>query len=98
MSARGRFVSVLVAIVTALAGFVAVGALPAAANSALSSTLRWATPMRQDKAAGSFPNCLHSTKGYPELLDSEKRIHLRANATCSGATDLRVWPTRSCQR
>ena len=33
MSARGRFLSVLVAIVIALAGFVTVGALPAAADS-----------------------------------------------------------------
>jgi lysophospholipase L1-like esterase len=31
-------------------------------------------------------NCLQSPNGYPALLDAEKQIHLRANATCTGAT------------
>jgi hypothetical protein len=37
---------------------------------------------------------LQSTKGYPELLDSEKRIHLRASEACSGATTSEVAETQ----
>ena len=44
--------------------------------------------MRRDRAgARNYVNdCLQSPNGYPALLDAEKQIHLRANATCTGAT------------
>jgi lysophospholipase L1-like esterase len=87
MSARGRFLSGLVTVVIALAGFVTVGALPAAATD--SRTVQYVAlgdSYAAGTAVGSFPNCPHSPIGYPALLDSEERIHLRANEACSGAT------------
>jgi lysophospholipase L1-like esterase len=86
MSARGRFLSVLVTIVMALAGFVTVGALPAAATSGAVQYVALGDSYAAGTAAGRFPNCQQSADGYPALLDSEQSIHLRANPTCSGAT------------
>ncbi|HEX3206282.1 MAG TPA: hypothetical protein VHQ68_08595, partial [Propionibacteriaceae bacterium] len=91
MTARGRLLSGLVATVIALAGFVTVGAPTAAAGS--SGTLQYAA-LGDSYAAGigappyvsSSGGCLQSNNGYPELLDSEKHIHLQVNATCPGAT------------
>ena len=88
MSARGRFLSVLVTIVLALAGFVTLGALPAAATG--SGTVQYVA-LGDSYAAGQgappyLNSCLQSTNGYPALLDSEERIHLRANEACTGAT------------
>jgi lysophospholipase L1-like esterase len=91
MTARGRLLSGLVATVIALAGFVTVGAPTATAGS--SGTLQYAA-LGDSYAAGigappyisSSGGCLQSDNGYPELLDSEKHIHLQVNATCPGAT------------
>jgi lysophospholipase L1-like esterase len=94
MSARGRFLSVLVTIVIALAGFVTVGALPAAANNSTIQYVALGDSYAAGQAAGSFPNCMQGDEGYPELLDSEGRIHLRANPTCSGATTASVAETQ----
>jgi lysophospholipase L1-like esterase len=68
----------------ALAGFVTVGALPAAAAP---GTVQYVA-LGDSYAAGTAiqPGCPHSPDGYPALLDSDKRIHLQANAACSGAT------------
>jgi lysophospholipase L1-like esterase len=87
MSARGRFLSGLVAVVAALAGFCTVGALPAAA---INGTIQYVA-LGDSYAAGQgvppyLNDCLQSDQGYPALLDSEKRIHLRANEACTGAT------------
>ena len=87
--------SVLVTIVITLAGFVTLGALPAAATG--SGTVQYVAlgdSYAAGQAAGSFPNCLQGTEGYPELLDSEQGIHLRANPTCSGATTSSVANTQ----
>jgi lysophospholipase L1-like esterase len=88
MSARGRFLSYLVTMVVALAGIVTVGALPAAATK--SGTVQYVAlgdSYAAGQGAGSYLNsCMQSGKGYSELLDSEKRIHLQTNATCTGAT------------
>jgi lysophospholipase L1-like esterase len=81
MNARGRFLSGLVTVVTALAGFAAVGALPAAAAPsvvhyvALGDSYAAGTAVRDDCPAD----------GYPVLLESI-RIELTANLACSGAT------------
>jgi lysophospholipase L1-like esterase len=101
MTARGRFLSGLVATVIALAGFVTVGAPTAAAG--ISGTLQYVA-LGDSYAAGigappyvrsSFSDdCLQSNKGYPELLDSEKHIHLQVNATCPGATTSAVADTQ----
>ena len=84
MSARGPLVSGLVTMVIALAGFVTVGALPAAATP---GTIQYVA-LGDSYAAGTAvqPDCPHSPYGYPALLDSESRIDLTANAACSGAT------------
>jgi lysophospholipase L1-like esterase len=71
----------------ALAGFVTVGALPAAAGN--SSTIQYVA-LGDSYAAGQgggdyLNDCLQSPNGYPYLLDAEKQIHLRANAACTGA-------------
>jgi lysophospholipase L1-like esterase len=95
MSARGRFVSVLVTIVVALAGFVAVGALPAAADSPTVQYVALGDSYAAGQGAPPYLNsCLQSTKGYPALLDAEERIHLRANETCTGATTSTVADTQ----
>jgi lysophospholipase L1-like esterase len=86
MSARGRFLSVLVTIVVALAGFVTVGALPAAASPPIVKYVALGDSYAAGTAAGGFPDCQHGDGGYPALLDSEERIRLRANEACSGAT------------
>jgi lysophospholipase L1-like esterase len=87
MSARGRFLSGFVTMVIALAGLVTVGALPAAATD--SRTVQYVA-LGDSYAAGQgappyLNDCLQSNKGYPGLLDSEMRIHLRANEACTGA-------------
>jgi lysophospholipase L1-like esterase len=88
MNARGRFLSVLVTIVIALAGFVTIGAVPAAANSSTVQYVALGDSYAAGQGAPPYFNedCLRSTQGYPALLDSEKRIHLRANEACTGAT------------
>jgi lysophospholipase L1-like esterase len=99
MTTRGRLLSGLVATVIAVAGFVTVGAPTAAAGS--TGTLQYVA-LGDSYAAGigappyvsSFDGCLQSNKGYPELLDSEKRIHLQVNATCAGATTSTVAGTQ----
>jgi lysophospholipase L1-like esterase len=99
MTARGRLLSGLVATVIALAGFVTVGAPTAAAGP--SGTLQYVA-LGDSYAAGigappyvsSSGDCLQSNDGYPELLDSEKKIHLQANATCPGATTSTVAGTQ----
>jgi lysophospholipase L1-like esterase len=85
MTARGRLVSGLVTMVIALAGFVTVGALHAAATPGTVQYVALGDSYAAGRATGSYPDCPHSPDGYPALLDSEKRIHLQANATCSGA-------------
>jgi lysophospholipase L1-like esterase len=86
MSARGRFLSGLVAVVAALAGFCTVGALPAAAINGTIQYVALGDSYAAGQGAGPYLNsCLQSNEGYPALLDSEKRIHLRANESCTGA-------------
>jgi lysophospholipase L1-like esterase len=88
MSAWGRLLSILVTIVVALAGFVTVGALPAAAARGAVQYVALGDSYAAGTAVGSFPNCPHNPKGYPERLNSENRIDLQpnGNSTCSGAT------------
>jgi lysophospholipase L1-like esterase len=74
--------------VIALAGFVTVGALPAAANSDNVQYVALGDSYAAGVGAGSYDGsrCVRSSNGYPELLDSERRIVLQVNATCAGAT------------
>ena len=57
MSARGRFLSVLVTIVIALAGFVTVGALPAAAAPQAVQYVALGDSYAAGTALGSYPDC-----------------------------------------
>jgi lysophospholipase L1-like esterase len=98
MTARGRLLSGLVAMVIALAGFVTVGAPTAAAGP--TGTLQYvalgdsyaagvgAPPYDLDEACG------RSSKGYPALLDPKGRIDLLDNVTCAGATTFTVASTQ----
>ena len=88
MSVRGRFLSGLVTVAIALAGFCTVGALPAAADSATVQYVALGDSYAAGQGAAPYLNedCLQSAQGYPELLDSQEGIHLRANKACSGAT------------
>jgi hypothetical protein len=61
MSVRGRFLSVLVSVVTALAGFVAVGALPAAAAPGIVQYVALGDSYAAGTAAGSFPDDCEQT-------------------------------------
>jgi lysophospholipase L1-like esterase len=95
MSARGRFLSVLVTIVIALAGFVTLGPVPAAAAPATIQYVALGDSYAAGQGAGPYLNsCLQTAESYPELLDSEKRIHLRANEACSGAPTSEVANTQ----
>ena len=92
MTARGRFGVRLVTMLIALAGFVTVGALPAAAGN--SDTVQYVA-LGDSYAAGQgggdeVKPCLQSPNGYPSLLDSKMRIDLRANAACTGASTSEV--------
>jgi lysophospholipase L1-like esterase len=95
MSARGRFSSVLVTIVVALAGFVTVGALPAAAAPSAIQYVALGDSYAAGQGAPPYLNtCLQSNQSYPELLDGEGRIELQENnPTCTGATTASVAAT-----
>ena len=86
MSARGRFSSVLVSIVIALAGFVTIGALPAAAAPKAVQYVALGDSYAAGTALGRYPDCQHGDGGYPALLPLGSRIDLQANFACSGAT------------
>jgi lysophospholipase L1-like esterase len=90
MSARGRLLSGLVTIVIALAGFVGLGALPAAASPPTIQYVALGDSYAAGTAAGSFPNCQHGAGGYPALLPLGSRIGLPVNVACSGATTFAV--------
>ena len=96
MTARGRFVARLVTMLIALAGFVTVGALPAAAGN--SDTVQYVA-LGDSYAAGQgggdyLNDCLESPNGYPYLLDSKMGIDLRANVACTGASTSEVISTQ----
>jgi lysophospholipase L1-like esterase len=97
MSARGRFLSVLVTIVVAFAGFVTVGALPAAAAPGIIQYVALGDSYAAGQGAPPYLNtsCLQTKQSYPELLDGEGRIQLQENnPTCSGATTAGVAATQ----
>ena len=78
-----------------LAGFATVGALPAAAHPGTVQYVALGDSYAAGQGASPYLNdCLQSLEGYPELLDSEKRIHLRANEACTGATTSEVANTQ----
>ena len=88
MTARSRFVARLVTMVIALAGFVTVGALPAAAgNPGTVQYVALGDSYAAGQGGGDYLNgCLESPNGYPYLLDPKMRIDLRTNAACTGAS------------
>jgi lysophospholipase L1-like esterase len=96
MTARGRFVARLVTILIALAGFVTVGVLPAAAsNSGTVQYVALGDSYAAGQGGGDYLNaCLQSLNGYPYLLEHKKRIDLRANAACTGASTSQVISTQ----
>jgi lysophospholipase L1-like esterase len=91
MTARGwRVLARAVTTFVAFAGLLSVGALPAAAKTVGIGqyvALGDSYAAGQGGGADSYLNrCLQSTNGYPALLDAEKKIHLRADVACTGAT------------
>jgi len=86
----------LVTMLVALAGFVVVGALPAAAdNSGTVQYVALGDSYAAGQGGGEYLNdCLESPNGYPYLLDSKMRIDLRANAACTGASTSEVISTQ----
>jgi lysophospholipase L1-like esterase len=88
MSARGRLLSVLVTIVIALAGFVGLGALPAAATPPIIPYVALGDSYAAGQGAPPYLNpCLQTNQSYPSLLDLESRIQLlQPNTTCTGLT------------
>jgi len=87
MSARGRFLSALVTVVTAISAFTVAGALPATANSGTVRYVALGDSYAAGRGAPPYLNedCLQSAQGYPALLAAEKHIRLEANEACSGA-------------
>ena len=96
MTARGRFVARLVTMLIALAGFVTVGALPAVAgNSGTVPYVALGDSYAAGQGGGDYLNdCLQSPNGYPYLLEPKRRIDLRANAACTGASTSEVISTQ----
>jgi lysophospholipase L1-like esterase len=82
----------LITTLIALVGLAAAGTLPAAADR--SGTVQYVAlgdSYAAGQGGGTYLNsCLQTASGYPELLDAEKRIHLRANAACTGASTSEV--------
>jgi lysophospholipase L1-like esterase len=90
MTARGRrFLARLVTILVAgLAGILTVGALPATADTVgIGQYVALGDSYAAGQGAPPYLNddCLQSLNGYPYRLDAENKIHLRANAACTGA-------------
>jgi lysophospholipase L1-like esterase len=96
MTARGRFVVRLVTMLIALAGFVTVGAQPAAAgNSGTVQYVALGDSYAAGQGGGDYLNdCLESPNGYPYLLDSKIRIDLLDNVACTGASTSEVINTQ----
>jgi lysophospholipase L1-like esterase len=96
MTARGRFVARLVTMLIALAGFVTVAALPAAAsNSGTVQYVALGDSYAAGQGGGDYLNdCLESPNGYPYLLDSKMRIDLLDNVACTGASTSEVISTQ----
>src|SRR5215213_4843527 len=97
MTVGGRFLSRLVTMLIAVVALVMVGAVPAVAESN-SRTVQYVA-LGDSYAAGQgggdyLNNCLESPNGYPYLLDAEKRIHLRTNVACTGASTEEVAETQ----
>ena len=87
MTFRGRILSRLLTVLIAVAGLISVSALPAVAGH--SRTVQYVAlgdSYAAGQGAGDYfdEDCLRSADGYPALLDSLRRLHLRANASCSG--------------
>jgi lysophospholipase L1-like esterase len=96
MSARGRLLSGLVTIVIALAGFVGLGAAPAAAAPRDVQYVALGDSYAAGQGAPPYLNlCLQTNQSYPELLDGVGRIQLQGNPTCTGATTSSVAPQLS---
>jgi lysophospholipase L1-like esterase len=97
MTLGGRFLSRLVTMLVALVGLVVVGAVPAVAESN-SRTVQYVAlgdSYAAGQGGGDYLNkCLESPNGYPYLLDAEKRIHLRTNVACTGASTEEVAKTQ----
>ena len=93
MTARGRFLARLVTTLLAVTGFLTVGAVPAAAHSN-SGTVQYVAlgdSYAAGQGGGSYLNsCLESPNGYPYLVDHRRRIDLRDNVACTGATTTTV--------
>jgi lysophospholipase L1-like esterase len=87
MTAGGRLLSALVAMVIAVGGFVTLGAPTAAAGP--TGTLQYVALGDSYAAGVGAPpysgSCLQSSNGYPALLGPKGRIDLQDNATCAGA-------------
>ena len=89
MTARGRFVARLVTMLIALAGFVTVGALPAAAdNSGTVQYVALGDSYAAGQGGGDYLNdCLESPERLPISARAEKtdrsprqrRVHRRVN-------------------
>jgi lysophospholipase L1-like esterase len=90
MTARGRrFLARLVTtLVAGLAGIMTVGTLPATADTVgIGQYVALGDSYAAGQGAPPYLNddCLQSLNGYPYRLDAENKIHLRANAACTGA-------------
>jgi lysophospholipase L1-like esterase len=78
----------------ALAGFVTVGALPAAAAPSAIQYVALGDSYAAGTAVRSLPNCPHGDGGYPARLAVGSRIVLQDNLACSGATTFEVIRTQ----
>src|SRR5215204_2559167 len=97
MTARGRLMARLVTILIAFAGFVMAGTLPAAGqlNSGAGQYVALGDSYGAGQGGGDYINgCLESPNGYPYLLDHRRRIDLRDNVACTGATTTTVASTQ----
>lgn len=92
---RRLLITVLLPVLAGL-GLLAGTAIPAEAHARRAvSYVALGDSYAAGQGGGDYRNpCLQSPYGYPGLLDSLRRIHLRANTSCTGATTRDVIDTQ----
>lgn len=97
---KGRFTASVVAAIIALVAIPAgiagpVAAAPEASSSPVTKYVALGDSVAAGQGGGGYVDaCLQSPAGYPTLLDTQPKVNLLRNATCSGATITDVTTTQ----
>lgn len=95
MTARTRLSALLLVLSLALIGLMTGTPLASAHGSKTMSYVALGDSYAAGQGAGHYFNsCLQSRRGYPAKLDRTRRVNLRANAACTGASTADVMTTQ----